>query len=85
MTSGGWDTRTRRSFVCRPYRYRRFAYAQAELWLDAGCGWAETVALKEFVPTRRPDGHEEYYSSLWELGGLSREALAKDWLPNAKS
>ncbi len=45
----------------------------------------ETQALKEFVPTRRPDGHEEYYSSLWELGGLSKEALAKDWLPNAKS
>lgn len=45
----------------------------------------QSGALKEFVPTRRPDGHEEYYSSLWELGGLSREALAKDWLPNAKS
>lgn len=45
----------------------------------------QTHPLKEFVPTRRPDGHEEYYSSLWELGGLSKEALAKDWLPNAKS
>ena len=53
--------------------------------LDAGARVAKTQALKEFVPTRRPDGHEEYYSSLWELGGLSKEALAKDWLPNAKS
>jgi hypothetical protein len=30
----------------------------------------ESEALKEFAPTRRPDGREEYNSSLWEFGGL---------------
>lgn len=51
----------------------------------SAAGRSETRPQKSSCPPGGPDGHEECYSSLWELGGLSREALAKDWLPNAKS
>lgn len=43
---------------------------------------AKTQSPNVFVPARMT-GRARGNTSLWELGGLC-EALAKDWLPNAK-
>ena len=68
--------------------FRRFSIRLNPWRLFTDPAWpgvVKHIPQKSSCPPGGPDGHEECYSSLWELGGLSREALAKDWLPNAKS